>query len=34
LADSNGVQAESARRLGLSRIDLSYKLSKYSIKKT
>ena len=34
LAESNGVQAEAARRLGLSRSDLSYKLSKYSIKKT
>jgi DNA-binding NtrC family response regulator len=32
LAEANGVQAEAARRLGLSRSDLSYKLSKYSIK--
>ena len=28
---SNGVQAEAARRLGLSRSDLGYKVSRYSI---
>jgi len=28
---SGGVQAEAARRLGLSRSDLGYKISKYSI---
>jgi len=29
LKSSNGVQAEAARRLGLSRSDIAYKLSKY-----
>ena len=32
LKETNGAQAEAARRLGLSRSDLSYKLSKYGIK--
>ncbi len=32
LGSSNGVQAEAARRLHLSRSDLAYKLSKYEIK--
>jgi transcriptional regulator with GAF, ATPase, and Fis domain len=32
LKDTHGAQAEAARRLGLSRSDLSYKLDKYSIK--
>jgi transcriptional regulator with GAF, ATPase, and Fis domain len=31
ISSSNGVQAEAARRLGLSRSDLGYKVSKYSI---
>jgi len=31
ISSSNGVQAEAARRLGLSRSDLGYKISKYSI---
>ena len=32
LKETGGAQAEAARRLGLSRSDLSYKLSKYAIK--
>jgi len=32
LKETGGAQAEAARRLGLSRSDLSYKLSKYGIK--
>jgi DNA-binding NtrC family response regulator len=32
LRETGGVQAEAARRLGISRSDLSYKLSKYGIK--
>lgn len=32
LKETSGAQAEAARRLGLSRSDLSYKLSKYGIK--
>jgi two-component system, NtrC family, response regulator PilR len=32
LASSNGAQAEAARRVGLSRSDFGYKLSKYKIK--
>jgi DNA-binding NtrC family response regulator len=32
LKETRGAQAEAARRLGLSRSDLSYKLSKYGIK--
>ena len=32
LRETQGAQAEAARRLGLSRSDLSYKLSKYGIK--
>jgi DNA-binding NtrC family response regulator len=32
LKETQGAQAEAARRLGLSRSDLSYKLSKYGIK--
>jgi DNA-binding NtrC family response regulator len=32
LKSSNGVQAEAARRLQLSRSDLAYKLTKYAIK--
>lgn len=32
LRETNGAQAEAARHLGLSRSDLSYKLSKYGIK--
>ncbi|MGB8473881.1 MAG: sigma-54 dependent transcriptional regulator [Candidatus Acidiferrum sp.] len=32
LKETNGAQAEAARRLGLSRSDLSYKLSKYGVK--
>ena len=32
LKSSEGVQAEAARRLHLSRSDLAYKLSKYEIK--
>ncbi len=31
LAVADGVQAEAARRLGLSRSDLAYKLKKYAI---
>jgi DNA-binding NtrC family response regulator len=31
LGDAGGVQAEAARRLGLSRSDLAYKLKKYGI---
>lgn len=34
LKESEGVQAEAGRRLGLSRSDLAYKLSKYDIKTT
>ena len=34
LASANGAQAEAARRLGLSRSDLSYKLGKYDSKAT
>jgi DNA-binding NtrC family response regulator len=34
LGAANGAQAEAARRLGLSRSDLSYKLSKYELKVT
>ena len=33
LAATQGAQAEAARRLGLSRSDLSYKLSKYEMRK-
>ena len=33
LAATEGAQAEAARRLGLSRSDLSYKLSKYDLRK-
>ena len=33
LAATQGAQAEAARRLGLSRSDLSYKLSKYELRK-
>jgi len=33
LAATEGAQAEAARRLGLSRSDLSYKLSKYELRK-
>jgi transcriptional regulator with GAF, ATPase, and Fis domain len=32
LKTSEGVQAEAARRLHLSRSDLAYKLAKYEIK--
>ena len=32
LKETRGAQAEAARRLGLSRSDLSYKLAKYGIK--
>jgi transcriptional regulator with GAF, ATPase, and Fis domain len=32
LTAANGAQAEAARRLGLSRSDLSYKLGKYELK--
>jgi hypothetical protein len=32
LQSADGVQAEAARRLGLSRSDLNYKLTKYGIK--
>jgi transcriptional regulator with GAF, ATPase, and Fis domain len=32
LKSSEGVQAEAARRLHLSRSDLAYKLTKYEIK--
>ncbi len=32
LASTDGAQAEAARRLGLSRSDLAYKLAKYDIK--
>ena len=32
LKSSEGVQAEAARRLQLSRSDLAYKLGKYEIK--
>ena len=32
LETSNGAQADAARRLGISRSDLSYKLTKYGIK--
>ena len=32
LKETQGAQAEAARRLGLSRSDLSYKLTKYGIK--
>ncbi len=32
LASADGAQAEAARRLGLSRSDLSYKLGKYDLK--
>ena len=32
LQSSEGVQAEAARRLQLSRSDLAYKLAKYEIK--
>ncbi len=31
LISSGGVQAEAARRLGLSRSDLGYKVSKYGL---
>jgi transcriptional regulator with GAF, ATPase, and Fis domain len=34
LQSSGGVQAEAARRLQLSRSDLSYKLSKFGLKVT
>jgi DNA-binding NtrC family response regulator len=34
LNETEGAQAEAARRLGLSRSDLSYKLAKYGIKPT
>jgi DNA-binding NtrC family response regulator len=33
LEATQGAQAEAARRLGLSRSDLSYKLSKYELRK-
>jgi len=33
LAATQGAQAEAARRLGLSRSDLSYKLSKYELRR-
>jgi len=33
LAATQGAQAEAARRLGLSRSDLSYKLAKYELRK-
>jgi DNA-binding NtrC family response regulator len=33
LQSTHGAQAEAARRLGLSRSDLSYKLSKYELRK-
>ena len=33
LAATRGAQAEAARRLGLSRSDLSYKLAKYELRK-
>lgn len=33
LQATSGAQAEAARRLGLSRSDLSYKLSKYELRK-
>jgi len=33
LQSTRGAQAEAARRLGLSRSDLSYKLSKYALRK-
>lgn len=31
LADTNGVQAEAARKLGISRSDIAYKIKKYSL---
>ena len=34
LEATKGAQAEAARRLGLSRSDLSYKLAKYELRKT
>jgi DNA-binding NtrC family response regulator len=34
LEATRGAQAEAARRLGLSRSDLSYKLAKYELRKT
>jgi DNA-binding NtrC family response regulator len=33
LQSTRGAQAEAARRLGLSRSDLSYKLLKYELRK-
>jgi len=33
LQSTGGAQAEAARRLGLSRSDLSYKLLKYELRK-
>jgi DNA-binding NtrC family response regulator len=33
LETTRGAQAEAARRLGLSRSDLSYKLAKYELRK-
>ncbi len=33
LDQANGVQAEAARMLGLSRSDLGYKVSKYAIRR-
>jgi DNA-binding NtrC family response regulator len=33
LQSTHGAQAEAARRLGLSRSDLSYKLLKYELRK-
>ena len=32
LGSTNGAQAEAARRMGLSRSDLAYKLGKYGIR--
>jgi len=32
LKSTNGAQAEAARRLGLSRSDLGYKLAKFGIR--
>jgi transcriptional regulator with GAF, ATPase, and Fis domain len=34
LTATNGVQAEAARRMGLSRSALAYKLTKYGIRAT
>jgi transcriptional regulator with GAF, ATPase, and Fis domain len=31
LSESNGIQAEAARRLGISRSDIAYKIKKHAI---